>query len=199
VLHLWHLNEERARGLLPSGVDFGLLRKVDTMEFNFCFSCMLWIGLWDFERLWLCWPQGRLPEDTGMGSRNRMMSLNSRSGAQNGRHSPYGQGRSSMGGSAGMSGGPMPAMLEQKIQSQHMEIQSLLSENQRLAATHVALRQELAAAQQEMQRLTSMLSGAYAWATMFLLEVEIDPLLEILQSLTWDCWCQVYKQRRMPR
>lgn len=53
----------------------------------------------------------------------------------------------------------MPAILEQKIQSQHMEIQSLLSENQRLAATHVALRQELASAQQEMARLTAMLTG----------------------------------------
>lgn len=58
-----------------------------------------------------------------------------------------------------MGGGPMPAILEQKIQSQHMEIQSLLSENQRLAATHVALRQELASAQQEMARLTAMLTG----------------------------------------
>lgn len=94
-----------------------------------------------------------------MGSRNRMLALNSRSGAQNGRNSPYCQGRSPMGGSAGMGGGAMPAILEQKIQSQHMEIQGLLSENQRLAATHVALRQELAAAQQEMQHLTSMLSG----------------------------------------
>ena len=95
-----------------------------------------------------------------MGSRNRMLAINSRSGPQNGRHSPYGQGRPSMGGSAGMSGGSMPGMLEQKLQSQHMEIQGLLSENQRLAATHVALRQELAAAQQEMQRLSSMLTGA---------------------------------------
>lgn len=96
-----------------------------------------------------------------MGSRSRMMGLNSRSGGQNGRLSPYGQarGRSMGGGASGMGGGPMPGILEQKMQAQHMEIQSLLSENQRLAATQVALRQELAAAQQEMQRMTSMVSG----------------------------------------
>ena len=103
-----------------------------------------------------------------MGSRNRMLSLSSRSGAQNGRHSPYGQGRSPMGGSGGMGGGQMPGLLEQKIQSQHMEIQALLAENQRLAATHVALRQELASAQQEMQRLTSMLTGTYGIAILIL-------------------------------
>lgn len=100
-----------------------------------------------------------------MGSRSRMLALNSRSASQNGRLSPYGQVRgSSMGGggaqSMGGGGGPLPAaILEQKIQSQHMEIQSLLTENQRLAATQVALRQELAAAQQEMQRMTSMVAG----------------------------------------
>jgi hypothetical protein len=53
----------------------------------------------------------------------------------------------------------MQGMLEQKMQSQHEELQSLLAANQRLAATHVALRQELAAAQQEMQRLNSVIAG----------------------------------------
>lgn len=37
--------------------------------------------------------------------------------------------------------------------AQHAEIQRLIGENQRLAVTHVALRQELAAAQQEIKRL----------------------------------------------
>jgi chromosome segregation ATPase len=50
-------------------------------------------------------------------------------------------------------------MLEQKISTQHNEIQRLLTENQRLAATHVALRQELAAAQQEVQRLQALALG----------------------------------------
>lgn len=56
-------------------------------------------------------------------------------------------------------GGAPPIIFEQKIATQHAEIQRLLTENQRLAATHVALRQELAAAQQEMQRLQQMLAG----------------------------------------
>jgi hypothetical protein len=46
VLHLWHLNEERARGLLPSGVDFGLLRKVDTMEYG-CLQFLLFLHVVD--------------------------------------------------------------------------------------------------------------------------------------------------------
>ncbi|KAG0581130.1 hypothetical protein KC19_4G227100 [Ceratodon purpureus] len=106
-----------------------------------------------------------------MGSRSRMMALNSRnSGGQNGRLSPYSQvragsmggGAGGMGGGGGGGGGPMSGILEQKMQAQHMEIQSLLSENQRLAATQVALRQELASAQQEIQRMTSMVTGLQA-------------------------------------
>ena len=53
-------------------------------------------------------------------------------------HAPQGQG-------AG-------AALELRLREQQREIQQLLAENQRLAATHVALRQELAAAQGEIQR-----------------------------------------------
>ncbi|XP_057829793.1 protein FLX-like 1 [Cryptomeria japonica] len=48
---------------------------------------------------------------------------------------------------------PHPALIEEKLAAQHQEIQGLLVENQRLAATHVALRQELAATQQELQHL----------------------------------------------
>lgn len=46
-----------------------------------------------------------------------------------------------------------PMVIEQRLAAQHAEIQRLLGENQRLAVTHVALRQELAAAQQEILRL----------------------------------------------
>ncbi|KAH7286017.1 hypothetical protein KP509_33G055600 [Ceratopteris richardii] len=52
---------------------------------------------------------------------------------------------------------PPPVVLEEKLATQHQEIQRLLTENQRLAATHVALRQELAATQQEAQRLNQAL------------------------------------------
>ena len=61
-----------------------------------------------------------------------------------------------------MSGPPGPIILEQKLSQQHNEIQRLLTENQRLAATHVALRQELAAAQQEIQRMQAMMQGIQA-------------------------------------
>ncbi|MQM06928.1 hypothetical protein Taro_039758 [Colocasia esculenta] len=52
---------------------------------------------------------------------------------------------------------PPPEIMEQKLAAQHGEMQKLAHENQRLAATHVALRQELAAAQQELQRLQTQL------------------------------------------
>ncbi|KAF3773036.1 FLX-like 2 protein [Nymphaea thermarum] len=48
---------------------------------------------------------------------------------------------------------PPPEVMEQKLAVQHVEMQRLATENQRLAATHSVLRQELAAAQQELQRL----------------------------------------------
>ena len=43
-------------------------------------------------------------------------------------------------------------LLEQKVLTQHNEIQRILSENQRLAAMHMALRQELALTQRDVQR-----------------------------------------------
>lgn len=45
--------------------------------------------------------------------------------------------------------------LEDRVAIQHREIQSLLLENQRLGATHVALKQELSRAQQELRHLSS--------------------------------------------
>lgn len=54
---------------------------------------------------------------------------------------------------------PPPEIMEQKLATQHGEMQRLANENQRLAATHVSLRQELAAAQQELQRLQSQIGA----------------------------------------
>ncbi|KAH9314641.1 hypothetical protein KI387_023268 [Taxus chinensis] len=48
---------------------------------------------------------------------------------------------------------PHPELLEQRFAIQHAEMQRLATENQRLAATHVALRQDLAMSQQEIQRM----------------------------------------------
>nr|ACN40624.1 unknown [Picea sitchensis] len=57
---------------------------------------------------------------------------------------------------------PHPALIEEKLAAQHQEIQGLLVENQRLAATHVALRQELASAQQELQHMNHMAANMHA-------------------------------------
>lgn len=48
---------------------------------------------------------------------------------------------------------PHPAIIEERLAVQHDEIQGLLIDNQRLAATHVALKQELEVAQFELQRM----------------------------------------------
>ena len=48
---------------------------------------------------------------------------------------------------------PPPQVMKEKLAPQHAEMQCLATENQRLAATHSVLRQELAAAQHEMQML----------------------------------------------
>ncbi|CAK9151754.1 unnamed protein product [Ilex paraguariensis] len=47
---------------------------------------------------------------------------------------------------------PHPAIIEERLAAQHQDIQGLLIDNQRLAATHVALKQELEAVQHELQR-----------------------------------------------
>jgi len=57
---------------------------------------------------------------------------------------------------------PHPGFLEERLSAQHQEIQGLLLENQRLAATHVALRQELASTHQELQHLSHVATNMQA-------------------------------------
>ncbi|CAN0891213.1 Protein FLX-like 1 [Linum grandiflorum] len=49
---------------------------------------------------------------------------------------------------------PHPAVMEERLAAQFQDIQALLGDNQRLAATHVALKQELEATQHELQRMS---------------------------------------------
>uniref|UniRef100_A0ACD5V5Y1 Uncharacterized protein n=1 Tax=Avena sativa TaxID=4498 RepID=A0ACD5V5Y1_AVESA len=55
-----------------------------------------------------------------------------------------------------------PEILEQKLAAQLGEMQKLAVENERLATSHVSLRKELAAAQQELQRLQAQGEAARA-------------------------------------
>ncbi|KAB2016454.1 hypothetical protein ERO13_D08G092300v2 [Gossypium hirsutum] len=54
---------------------------------------------------------------------------------------------------------PPPEIMEQKLVAQHVEMQRLGTENQRIAATHGTLRQELAAAQHELQILHAQIGA----------------------------------------
>ncbi|WCJ32342.1 Protein FLX-like 1 [Euphorbia peplus] len=57
---------------------------------------------------------------------------------------------------------PHPAIMEERLAVQHQDIQGLLADNQRLAATHVALKQELEAAQHELQRMSHFAESFHA-------------------------------------
>ncbi|CAB4274634.1 unnamed protein product [Prunus armeniaca] len=54
---------------------------------------------------------------------------------------------------------PPPQVMEQKLAAQHVEMERLVTENQRLAATHGTLRQELAGAQHELQILHAQIGA----------------------------------------
>ncbi|KAG9160506.1 hypothetical protein Leryth_023335 [Lithospermum erythrorhizon] len=54
------------------------------------------------------------------------------------------------------------ARLEDRIADQHREIQALLLDNQRLAATHVALKQDVTASHQELRHLSATASAVRA-------------------------------------
>ena len=53
----------------------------------------------------------------------------------------------------------MPEVMEQKLATQHVEMQRLSTENHRLAGTHGSLRQELAASQHEIQVITGQIAA----------------------------------------
>lgn len=54
---------------------------------------------------------------------------------------------------------PPIELLERRLAGQHEELQRLAMDNQRLGATHVALREELAGTQQELQRMHAQMAA----------------------------------------
>ncbi|PIA30010.1 hypothetical protein AQUCO_05700009v1 [Aquilegia coerulea] len=64
-----------------------------------------------------------------------------------------------------------PVFIEERLAAQHQEIQGLLGDNQRLAATHVALKQELEAATHELQRMAHIADSLHAEKDIQLREV----------------------------
>lgn len=72
---------------------------------------------------------------------------------------PFGPGMHPMPGYPHLDMLPPPEVMEQKLAAQHVEMQKLATENQRLATTHGTLRQELAAAQHELQILHNQIGS----------------------------------------
>ncbi|MQM05031.1 hypothetical protein Taro_037829 [Colocasia esculenta] len=76
---------------------------------------------------------------------------------------------------------PHPELLENKVVVQGAELGKLARENQKLAASHVTLRQELVIAQQEMQRLHEHVSNERMAS-----DVQIRTLLEKIAKMEAD-------------
>ncbi|KAG2305610.1 hypothetical protein Bca52824_025358 [Brassica carinata] len=55
-----------------------------------------------------------------------------------------------------------PIIIEDRIAAQNQDVQGLLADNQKLAATHVALKQELEVAQHELQRMVHYIDSLRA-------------------------------------
>ncbi|KAI3986900.1 hypothetical protein MKX01_014601 [Papaver californicum] len=57
---------------------------------------------------------------------------------------------------------PHQVLIEEQLHHQHREMQNLLLDNQRLAATHVALKQELSASNEEIRHISTVASQVKA-------------------------------------
>ncbi|XP_059637572.1 protein FLX-like 4 [Cornus florida] len=76
---------------------------------------------------------------------------------------------------------PPPELLENKMAVQLEEIERLVEDNRRLAATHVALRQDLVAAQQEIQRLRAHIRSIQTES-----DIQIRMLLDKIAKMEVD-------------
>uniref|UniRef100_A0A5B7C244 Protein FLX-like 4 n=1 Tax=Davidia involucrata TaxID=16924 RepID=A0A5B7C244_DAVIN len=76
---------------------------------------------------------------------------------------------------------PPPELLENKVAVQRAEIERLAGDNHRLAATHVTLRQDLVAAQQEIQRLRAHIRSIQTES-----DIQIRVLLDKIAKMEVD-------------
>lgn len=66
---------------------------------------------------------------------------------------------------------PHPAIIEERLAGQYQDIQGMLTDNQGLAATHVALKQELELAQYELERMSQYANSLNAEADLRMREM----------------------------
>ncbi|KAG1347397.1 Protein FLX-like 1 [Cocos nucifera] len=83
---------------------------------------------------------------------------------------------------------PHPAIIEERLAAQLQEIQGLLVDNQRLAATHVALKQELAAVYHEIERVNHAAASTHAERDLYLREaydksMKLEPELRAVEAM----------------
>ncbi|PIA37035.1 hypothetical protein AQUCO_03100054v1 [Aquilegia coerulea] len=76
---------------------------------------------------------------------------------------------------------PPPELMENKIAAQVAEIERLTRENQRLATTHVTLRQDLVATQKELQRLEAHIGSIQTES-----DIQIRLLLDKIKKIEVD-------------
>lgn len=76
---------------------------------------------------------------------------------------------------------PLPELLENKMASQAAEIEKLLMENRRLAATNEGMRQEIGANQQEAQRIKSHIGSIRTEA-----DIQVRGLVEKIRKMEDD-------------
>ena len=96
------------------------------------------------------------------------------------RHGPF-PGLSSAAGHHSLESLPHPQLLENKIAAQEAEIERLAGDNQRLASTHVALREALVAATQDVQKVKSHIRSIHTES-----DIQIRVLLDKIAKMEVD-------------
>ncbi|MED6133343.1 hypothetical protein PIB30_027509 [Stylosanthes scabra] len=96
------------------------------------------------------------------------------------RHGPF-PGLSSAAGRRSLESLPSPQLLESKIAAQEAEIERLIGDNRKLANTHVALREALVAATQDVQKVKSHIRSIQTES-----DIQIRVLLDKIAKMEVD-------------